>query len=123
MEDNNLFDHNQHQLMKSTPIFVIGPNLVFLAPTKKGSSCPILKCKILLASLMLIFDCHQSATQPYTLINTVGQSLLITRCWSISAHQRSLGMHHQGAQGIINSAHIAIMERQLVYIIKEYASS
>ena len=50
MEDNNLLDYNQHQLMKIAPTLITGPNLVFLAPTKKGLSIPILKCKILLTS-------------------------------------------------------------------------
>ena len=36
--------------MKRAPTLIIGPNLVFLAPTKKGLSSPIIKCKILLAS-------------------------------------------------------------------------
>ena len=50
MEDYNLLDYNQHQLMKIAPTLVIEPNLVFLAPTKKGLRNPILKYKTQLAS-------------------------------------------------------------------------
>ena len=50
MEDYNILDYNQHQLMKRAPNLITRPDLVFLAPTKKGLRNPILKCKILLAS-------------------------------------------------------------------------
>ena len=49
MEDKNLLDYNKHQLMKRAPNLITGPNLVFLASTKKGLRSPVLKCKILLA--------------------------------------------------------------------------
>ena len=68
MRDYNIFDYNQHQLMKRAPTLVTGPSLVFLDPTKKSLRSPILKCKIPLASLMPIFYCHQSAAQPSLLI-------------------------------------------------------
>ena len=55
MEDYNVLDDNQRQLMKRAPTLVTGPNLVFLAPTKKGLRNPIIKCKIQLASLSLTF--------------------------------------------------------------------
>ena len=71
IEDNNLLDYNQHQLMKRAPTLITRPNLVFLAPTKKWLRNTILKCKILLASLMSISDCHQSASQPSLLMKTV----------------------------------------------------
>ena len=121
MEDYNLLDYNQHQTMKIAPTLRTESNLVFLAPTKKGLRSLILKCKILLASLMPIFDCHQSAAQPSLLIIlcsliSAGQPLLITlcqsthqQCWSISAHVhitiiiKSMHAsryqdHHQGLQ-------------------------
>ena len=43
MEDNNILDYNKHQLMKRAPTLITGPNLVFLAPTKKGLRILILK--------------------------------------------------------------------------------
>ena len=69
MEDYNLLDYNQHQRAKRALILISGLNLVFLAPIKKGLRTPILKCNILLTSLMPIFDCHQSVAQPSLLIN------------------------------------------------------
>ena len=69
MKDYNILNYNQHQLIERAATLVTGPNLVFLAPTKKGLRSPILKCKIILASLMPISDCHQSAAQPSMLIN------------------------------------------------------
>ena len=76
MEDYNLLDYNKHQLMKREPTLVTRPNLVFLSPTKKGLRSPVLKCKILVARLIPIFDCNQSvAHQP--LLKTIGSSLLI----------------------------------------------
>ena len=45
MEDYNLLDYNQHQIMKRAPTLVTGPSLVFLDPTKKGLTSPILKYK------------------------------------------------------------------------------
>ena len=50
MEDFNLRDYNQHQLMKRAPTLITGPNLVFLAPTRKGLRSLVPKWKILLAS-------------------------------------------------------------------------
>ena len=79
MEDYNLLYYNQHQLMKRAPTLVTGPSLVFLAPTKKGLRSPILKCKTLLASLMPISDCHQSAAIIYLCCS-------INLYWSTSAH-------------------------------------
>ena len=49
MEDYDLLNYNQHQLMKRAPTPITGPNLVFLAPTKKGLRSLILKFKTLLA--------------------------------------------------------------------------
>ena len=95
MEDNNILNYNQHQLMKREPTLITGTNLVFLAPTKKGLRSPILKCKILHAMLMSIYDCHQSTSQPLLLINLVKyahQSLLVSMLITLvkSAHQRFL---------------------------------
>ena len=82
MEDYNILDYNHPQLIKKKSTLVMGPSLVFLAPTKKDLRSPILKCKIPLASLMPIFDCHQSAAHQPLLVNqlikTAGQALLIT---------------------------------------------
>ena len=90
MEDYNLLDYNQHQLMKRAPTLVRGPDLVFLAPTKKGLRSTILKCKTLLASLISISNCHQSAAQPSLLINlyssTFARQSTHQKRWSISAH-------------------------------------
>ena len=68
MEDYNLLDYNQHQLVKRAPSLLTGPNMFFLAPTKKGLRSPILKCKILLASISshvpLYFDLCWSIYSP-----------------------------------------------------------
>ena len=67
------------------------PSLAFLAPTKKGLRSQILKCKILLASLMPISDCHQSAAQPFLPINLClsicSSILLVNLCSSFFACQ------------------------------------
>ena len=85
MEDYNLLDYNRHQLMKRALTLLTRPILVFLAPTMKGLRSPILKCKIPLASLMPISDCHQSVAHQPLFINTAGQSLLNTIGQSLSA--------------------------------------
>ena len=56
-----------------------GPSLVSLAPTKNGLRSPILKCKSILASLMLISDCHQSAAHQHcsSSTNQLCSSLLL----------------------------------------------
>ena len=69
MEDYNLLDYNQHQLMKRTQIPVIGSNLVFLTPTKKGLMSPILKCKTQLASISAHVPLHNN-----TLVHNPTQS-------------------------------------------------
>ena len=79
MEYYNILDYNKHQLMKRAPNLIIGPNLVFLAPTKKVLRSPILKCKIILASnhndllhnqpmLCISISAHQSTGQHWSLI-------------------------------------------------------
>ena len=87
MEDFNLLDYNQHQLMKREPSLVTRPKLVFLAPTNKGLRSLILKCKILLANLMPITDCHLSVVQPSLLINLCSSTLLVNHWSSLLAHQ------------------------------------
>ena len=75
MEDFNLLDYNQHQLMKRAPTLITGPSMVFLAPTKKSLRSPIIKCKIPLASLMPIFDRHQSVAH-----HSICSSMLLVIC-------------------------------------------
>ena len=122
MEDYNLLDYNQHQPMKRAPTLVIGPSLVFLAPSKKGQRSPILKCKILLASLMPISDCHQSAapllcssTMSSLLINTVGHCQVIKHQGLNMSSSRSVtqGVHHRvhSVVCIITSSHHSMYRR------------
>ena len=84
MEDFNLLNYNQQQFMKREPILVRGPNLVFLAPTKKGLTSPILKYKTQLASRSSHVSLHiklcwstssHNSLLVNLLINTTGQSL------------------------------------------------
>ena len=91
MEDYNLLDYNQHQLIKRAPTLITRPGVVFLAPTKKGLRSPILKCQTQLASLMSIFDCHQSDAQPLILINLLSSTYKST-CSLMSFHLSSRGL-------------------------------
>ena len=72
MEDFKLRDYNQHQLMKRAWTLITGPNLVFLAPTKKGLRNPIPK----VARLNLQVWCQSS--------------LSLTCCSRISKSSRGL---------------------------------
>ena len=109
MEDYNLLHYSQHQLITTEPTLITRPNLVFLAPTKKFLRSPILKCKIPLASLIPITDCHQFASLPLLLINLRSSTLLVNHSLlAQSGHQHLL---------FINVA------RQSVHVISPSSSS
>ena len=106
MEDYNLLDYNQHQLMKRTPTLVTGPNLVFLAPTKKVLRIPILKCKIIIVrNHMAILPNQPLICTSISPHHSVGQSATTTHhCYS-SLFLISIAHHYCSSLLLITAAH------------------
>ena len=101
MEDNNILDYNQHQLMKIASTLITGPNLVFLAPTKKGLRSTILKCNIILARnhMALLHNLPMLCTSIIA-YHSAGQ-----QCSSISSHSAQHGFSSQLLINLWSSAH------------------